>query len=122
MRELLAVAAPGAEPLDGVAEAIPLGDASVDAVVAAQAFHWFAPERTAAELARVLRPRGAVALLWNRRDERVPWVRELSRILDRRAGDAPRYHHGTWRRAFDGNPAFEPLARADVAAPRRGGP
>ena len=35
---------------------------------------------------------------------------ELSRILDGLAGDAPRYRTGLWRRGFDGNPAFEPLA------------
>ena len=36
-------------------------------------------------------------------------MREFTRILDARAGDAPRYKHGTWRRGFDGNPAFAPL-------------
>ena len=109
MRHILTRTAPEAEPLDAVAEAIPLADASVDAVVAAQAFHWFDPEVAAAQVARVLAPGGAVALIWNRRDERVAWVRELSRILDGLAGDAPRYRTGLWRRGFDGNPAFEPL-------------
>ena len=56
MREVLARTAPGAELLDAVAEAIPLADASIDAVVAAQSFHWFDPEAAAAEVARVLRP------------------------------------------------------------------
>jgi SAM-dependent methyltransferase len=110
MRGVLARVAPAAEPLDAVAEAIPLADGSVDAVIAAQSFHWFAPEAAAAEVARVLRPAGAVALIWNRRDERVAWVRELSRILDGHAGDTPRYRSGHWRRGFDGNPAFAPLA------------
>ena len=90
--------------------------------VAAQAFHWFDPEVAAAQVARVLAPGGAVALIWNRRDERVAWVRELSRILDGLAGDAPRYRTGLWRRGFDGNPAFEPLAlrpgRTAEAGPR----
>ena len=109
MRAQLAAGVPGAELLDAVAEAIPLADGSVDAVVAAQAYHWFDPEAATAEVARVLRPGGAVALVWNRRDERVAWMRELSRILDTRSGDAPRYRNGTWRRGFDGNPAFAPL-------------
>jgi SAM-dependent methyltransferase len=109
MREVLAQTVPGAELLDAVAEAIPLDDASIDAVVAAQSFHWFDPEAAAAEVARVLRPGGGVALIWNRRDERAAWVRQLSRILDGRAGDAPRYRTGLWRRGLDANPAFAPL-------------
>ncbi|MDP9255778.1 MAG: class I SAM-dependent methyltransferase, partial [Actinomycetota bacterium] len=109
MREVLAQNAPQAQTLDAVAEAIPLAEASVDAVIAAQSFHWFDPEAATAEVARVLRPGGAVALIWNRRDERVAWVRELSRILDGHAGDAPRYRTGLWRRGFDASPAFAPL-------------
>jgi SAM-dependent methyltransferase len=109
MRDGLARRAPGAEMLDAVAEAIPLADASVDAVLAAQAFHWFDAEAAAAEVARVLRPGGALALIWNRRDERVAWVRELTRLLATEAGDAPRYETSRWRDAFDDNPAFAPL-------------
>ncbi|QZY29373.1 class I SAM-dependent methyltransferase [Nocardioides coralli] len=63
------------------AEEIPLPDRSVDVVVAAQAFHWFDHERALPEIARVLRPGGALALAWNLRDERIPWVRKLGRLL-----------------------------------------
>lgn len=100
----------GAEVLDAVAEAVPVARGSVDAVVAAQSFHWFDAEGAAAEVARVLRPGGAVALIWNRRDEHVDWMRDVTRILDARSGDTPRYRTGLWRRGFDGNPAFGPLA------------
>ncbi|MFQ1003430.1 class I SAM-dependent methyltransferase [Modestobacter sp. SSW1-42] len=65
----------------GGAEAVPLADASVDAVVAGQAAHWFDPEPAAAELRRVLRPGGVVGLVWNTRDERVPWVRALGELI-----------------------------------------
>ncbi len=65
----------------GGAEAIPVPDGSVDAVVAGQAAHWFHPERAAVELRRVLAPGGAVGFVWNTRDEEVPWVRALGEAL-----------------------------------------
>jgi len=63
------------------AEEIPLPDRSVDVVVAGQSFHWFDHERALPEIARVLRPGGYLALAWNVRDERIPWVRKLGRAL-----------------------------------------
>jgi len=87
MRAELAAAVPGVRVLEGSAEAIPLPDGAVDAITVGQAFHWFDPPRTLPEMARVLVPGGGLALLWNERDEAVPWVAELSRIIhwDRRA-------------------------------------
>jgi SAM-dependent methyltransferase len=64
----------------GTAEMIPLSSATVDAVVVAQAFHWFDPPRALPEIARVLRPGGGLALVWNERDESDPTVAELVRI------------------------------------------
>ncbi len=72
---------PQVQAVPGGAEAIPVPDRSVDAVVAGQAAHWFEPDRAAAELRRVLRPRGVVGLVWNTRDESVPWVRALGEAL-----------------------------------------
>ncbi|SFO12977.1 Methyltransferase domain-containing protein [Geodermatophilus obscurus] len=65
----------------GGAEAVPLPDADVDAVVAGQAAHWFDPGPAATELRRVLRPGGVVGFVWNVRDERVPWVAALGAAL-----------------------------------------
>ncbi len=68
------------------AEEIPLPDRSVDVVVAAQAFHWFDHDVALPEIARVLRPGGHLALTWNQRDTRIPWVRKLGRILEGQPG------------------------------------
>ena len=76
--EMRALVPAPAQALPGTAEEIPLPDASVDAVVVGQAFHWFDPPRALAEIARVLRPGGALGLFWNLDDDRVPWVAELA--------------------------------------------
>ncbi|HTU30406.1 MAG TPA: class I SAM-dependent methyltransferase [Solirubrobacteraceae bacterium] len=86
--------------LPGRAEEIPLPDASVDAVLVAQAWHWVDPTLAIPEVARVLRPGGRLGLLWNRRDERVAWVAALSEILS----------------------VPDPGARADAARPGIGPP
>jgi SAM-dependent methyltransferase len=80
MRAQLEFATPGTKALAGSAEAVPLPDGTVDAVLAGQAYHWFDRERAHAEVARLLRPDGTFAPIWNTRDERVDWVAELSRI------------------------------------------
>jgi ubiquinone/menaquinone biosynthesis C-methylase UbiE len=85
MRAVLADVVPGARVLAGTAEAIPLEDASVDAVSIAEAFHWFDAEAAVAEMARVLRPGGGVAVLYNRRDiaaEREAWQREMHMVFE----------------------------------------
>ncbi|MEU1809319.1 class I SAM-dependent methyltransferase [Micromonospora aurantiaca (nom. illeg.)] len=89
MRARLADATPGTTALAGSAEAVPLPDRSADAVLVGQAYHWFDRERAHAEVARVLRPGGTFAPVWNIRDERVGWVAELTRIahLGDNAGD-----------------------------------
>lgn len=63
------------------AEQIPLPDASVEVVVAAQSFHWFDQPAALAEFARVLVPGGRLALVWNHRDETIPWVRRLGALI-----------------------------------------
>ena len=84
MREVSSRAVPDVPVLDGTAESMPLPDAFADAVVSAQAFHWFRVRPALREIRRVLRPKGGVGLVWNTRDDSVPWSRRLSEILESR--------------------------------------
>ena len=116
--------------VDGTAEAMPIGAGTVDAVTVAQAFHWFDRDAALSEIRRVLRPGGGLGLVWNRRDESVPWVSEMSAVLSWH--DRP--HTATSRptgRGLGGGPrrvhaartARPPVGAADVArAPRGSGP
>jgi SAM-dependent methyltransferase len=115
MREVLTAVVPGVEALDGTAEAVPLPDASVDAVTVAQAFHWFDPPVALAEIARVLRPGGTLVLVWNTRDRSVDWVQRWSDLLVEGDGDRPfdRYVGVDYAAvvAADGGGAFTPVER-----------
>jgi SAM-dependent methyltransferase len=82
MRAQLEAATPGLTSVAGTAERIPLPDGSVDAVVAGQAYHWFDPARTLPEVARVLRPGGVFAPMWNDADHRQPWTVRYGEIID----------------------------------------
>ncbi len=84
MLAALARQVPEAEVLVGGAEAIPLADNSVEAVVVFQAWHWFDSLAAGAECARVLAPGGSLGVAWHIRDERVPWVAALSDASGRR--------------------------------------
>lgn len=83
MRKQLARSLPSVPVLPGWAEDIPLGEGAVDAILAAQAWHWADAKRAIPEVARVLAPGGRLGLVWNIRDERVGWVAELGRIMRR---------------------------------------
>ncbi len=81
--ERLASNVPEARVQQAAAEDIPAADRSVDVVVAAQSFHWFDHGRALPEIHRVLRPGGHLALVWNQRDEQIPWVRRLGGLIGR---------------------------------------
>ncbi len=81
MLAVLEAQVPGVRTTVAGAEEIPLADRTVDAVVAAQAFHWFDLDRALPEIARVLRPGGRVCLVWNQRNEKIPWVRRLGALI-----------------------------------------
>lgn len=108
MRAELSRLHPDVSCLDGTAQNIPLADASLDVVVCAQAFHWFADEAALAEIRRVLKPGGRLGLVWNVRDESVAWVKAVTDVITPYEGDAPRFHTGAWRRLFPAT-GFGPL-------------
>lgn len=121
MRDQLSGALPGVQAVAGTAESMPLPDASVDAVVCAQAFHWFANTAAMREIRRVLRPGGRLGLVWNVRDESVDWVARLTDIMKPFEGDAPRFHRGDWRKVFPAE-GFGPLALTSLPYSHTGAP
>jgi len=129
MRRLLVTLCPGAESLAGTGQEIPLADGSLDAVFAAQSFHWFDDAQAGAELARVLRPGGAVVLIWNLpAGPTEPSIAAVEELLKERMpkGDlgydpldlgGPRYASGEWGFAF-AEPRFAPLRSKRLQNPQ----
>jgi SAM-dependent methyltransferase len=128
MRRRFAMLCPRATLLGATAEQIPLADASVDGVFVAEAFHWFAHERALGEIARVLRPRGALVLIWNRPAGPIEppitavegllepqWPKDVEMPLDLNPNRLP--HARDWPRAF-ATSVFEPLQESLFANPQ----
>jgi SAM-dependent methyltransferase len=78
MRAVLRDRSPGVEAVAGRGEAIPLPDASADAVLVSSAWHWMDPELTVPEITRVLRDGGRFGVLWTSRDRDAGWLHDLS--------------------------------------------
>ena len=91
MRAELESRHPEIDVCKGVAAHLPFDEQSVDAIVCAQAFHWFAASEVLDEFARVLKPDGTLGLVWNVRDETVEWVRRLGCLLHEHEVGLPRY-------------------------------
>jgi SAM-dependent methyltransferase len=130
MRRVLATASPDARVLAGRAEEIPLPDSSVDAVFAAESFHWFDGNQAIREIARVLRPGGALVLMWNLPAEPIePSIAPVEQLVHERAPDrselgydpldlnTTRYESGEWRAALTDS-LFEPLQETRLPNPQ----
>jgi SAM-dependent methyltransferase len=130
MRRILAAQCPRAATLAGNAQEIPLADKSVDAVFAAQAFHWFDDEPAVAEIARVLRSHGTLVLMWNRPGGSTqPSIAAVEQLLTEHGPTAdefgsdpldlggPRYASGEWGIALAKAP-FKPLQSARLQNPQ----
>jgi SAM-dependent methyltransferase len=130
MRRILESLCPDADVRAGSAEAIPLSAASVDAVIAAEAFHWFDGERALLEFKRVLRPGGAVIMMWNvPAGPSDPPTTDVDRLLTELAPprdelghdpvdlNADRFSSMAWQAPFAGS-SFEPLQELALANPQ----
>ncbi len=106
MRQALIQVVGEANARDGTAEDIPVASDAAGAVIAAQSFHWFDPHRALDEISRLLRSGGQLLTVWNVRDESVPWVAACAEVVDRYAGDTPRYRTMNWRRAIESDGRF----------------
>jgi len=118
MLEVLQEVVPGAEALRGSGESIPLGAGEVEAVFSAEAFHWFASDDSVAEIARVLRPRGGLVILWNIGLEYDHMGDEAEAVIEEmheRGGEPGigRVLSGGWRQPVERAP-FEELREVDV--------
>lgn len=120
MRRKFSAVLPSVEIYEGSAEQIPFPNDGIDAVIAAQAFHWFDGAKALREIHRALRPGGYLGLIWNARDEAKPWVAKLTEIIDPHEGGAPRYKSGKWRDAFRTGNLFTQLKQAEYLYTQNG--
>ena len=95
----------------GTAEAIPLAHGEADAVFVGAAFHWFDAEPALAEIHRVLRPGGGLAIVYARRGDDVPWKAQLAPLVEPlRNGAGVRPRHSAWRAKVEASSLFTPLS------------
>lgn len=106
MLEQLSLVHPDIQILQAKSDQIPLDSATIDAVLCAQSFHWFATIETLTEIYRILKPQGHLGLIWNQRDESINWVKALADLLSPLEMDTPRYHNEQWKLAFEQQPLF----------------
>jgi SAM-dependent methyltransferase len=107
--EMRAALPASVQVLEGTAERIPLDTASADLVTVAQAFHWFEGDAALAEIHRVLRPGGRLALVWNRRVTEDPVNQAIEAILAPHRAEVPTHRWNHWRATFERTTLFGPL-------------
>jgi len=112
MRAKLVDTVPSVEALSGVAQELPLPDSSADAITIAQAFHWFARNEALSEMARVLRARGALGLIWNLRDKRDALQRAITELIEPLRGNEPTAYDRRWRAVLESSTLFGPIEEA----------
>lgn len=112
MLEQLRARLPSVTIAQGPAEQVPLPDSAFDVVTAAQAWHWFDQPAATAECARLLRPGGRLALVWNQRDESSGWVAAAWRPINRGGAVGMSLLPDGWQEAIAEAAPFGPVERA----------
>jgi len=117
MLAMLRTQLPAVDARAGTAETLPLADESVDAVFVGEAFHWFRTAEAGREIARVLTPRGGLALLWNRErwtETDLPWLPAFEALLKPHRQAAGPFPADQWEHTLGQTGLFAPLSRTDV--------
>lgn len=96
---------------------LPFRDGALAGITVATAFHWFATTEVLDEFHRSLAEDASLILVWNDRDDRVPWVAQHNALVDPYAGDTPRFATMRWRRVVDAHPGFTECDYAEFANP-----
>lgn len=107
MLEQLKIVHPEVQVQQASSHQIPLKSNSIDAILCAQSFHWFANLETLTEMHRLLKPNASLGLIWNQRDESVDWVKALADFLKDFEGDTPRFHSHQWQKVFEQQSLFK---------------
>lgn len=109
MLQQLCLQYPQVHSVQASSQALPFAEQNFDAVLCAQSFHWFADIESLKEIHRVLKPKAALGLIWNQRDERVDWVKALAELVFQYEADTPRFHNQAWKKVFDQSSLFNPI-------------
>lgn len=120
LRSKLSEVISAASVVGGVAETMPFRDGALDAVVAGQSFQWFDGPRAVPEIHRVLRPGGALAVIWIESDEQSTLHREMWAAVDPTEEEsAIDQAQGRWNSFFEGSDLFEPFRTGSFPFTRR---
>lgn len=107
MLEQLKIVHPEVQIQQAFSHQILLNSNSIDAILCAQSFHWFANFETLTEIHRLLKPNGSLGLVWNQRDESVDWVKALADFIQQFESDTPRFHSQEWQNVFEQQNLFD---------------
>ncbi|HWC14068.1 MAG TPA: class I SAM-dependent methyltransferase [Actinomycetota bacterium] len=115
MRMQLASSVPDAVALAAKAEALPLRPKTVNAVMVAEAFHWFSFPEAVREIHHVLKPGGGLGLLWNWPAESgQKWTGQIRHVLDSYGKDARNFHTTPWRATLEQSGDFTRVSEATI--------
>jgi SAM-dependent methyltransferase len=117
MRRSFQAAVPSVPMVGSTAERLPFATGALAGATVAQGFHWFDSHAAVASLGRCIRPGGVLAVVWNVRDQREPWVKALTDIIDpyETGGmHVPRYRDSAWRAGFIDDAPFREIAVHDI--------